>query len=36
MLRVNDVLVVIGTEDGISGVEEIVAQGNLAGPPAES
>src|SRR6185312_2551169 len=26
----------IGTEDGISGVEEIVAQGNLAGPPAES
>jgi TrkA domain protein len=35
MLRANDVLVVIGTEDGIWGVEEIVARGHLSGPPAE-
>ena len=34
-LRANDVLVVIGTEDGIGGVEAIVARGDLAGPPAE-
>jgi TrkA domain protein len=35
ILRAGDVLVVIGTEDGISGVEAIVAHGHLAGPPAE-
>jgi hypothetical protein len=29
------VLVVIGTEDGIGGVEAIVAQGDMAGPTAE-
>jgi hypothetical protein len=29
------VLVVIGTEDGIGGVEAIVARGDMAGPPAE-
>jgi TrkA domain protein len=34
MLRANDVLVVIGTEDGIGGVEAIVARGDMAGPPA--
>jgi TrkA domain protein len=34
-LRANDVLVVIGTEDGVRGVETIVARGDLAGPPAE-
>jgi TrkA domain protein len=35
LLRANDVLVVIGTEEGIGGVEAIVARGDLAGPPAE-
>jgi TrkA domain protein len=35
MLRAGDVLVVIGTEDGIGGVEQIVARGDVAGPPAE-
>jgi TrkA domain protein len=34
ILRADDVLVVIGTEDGIAGVEDIV-RGHLAGPPAE-
>jgi len=31
----NVVLVVSGTEEGIGGVEAIVARGDLAGPPAE-
>jgi len=35
ILRAGDVLVVIGTDDGISGVEDIVARGHVAGPPAE-
>lgn len=35
ILRANDVLVVIGTEEGIAGVEDIVARGHTAGPPAE-
>jgi TrkA domain protein len=35
LLRANDVLVVIGTEEGIRGVEDIVARGDLAGPAAE-
>jgi TrkA domain protein len=33
-LRANDVLVVIGTEDGIGGVEDIVARGDVGGAPA--
>jgi TrkA domain protein len=35
ILRASDVLVVIGTEDGIAGVGDIVARGDVAGPPAE-
>jgi TrkA domain protein len=35
VLHADDVLVVIGTDEGISGVEEIVARGDMAGPPAE-
>jgi len=34
LLRRGDVLVVIGTEEGIAGVEHIVDRGHLAGPPA--
>jgi TrkA domain protein len=33
-LRANDVLVVIGTEDGIGGVADIVARGDVGGSPA--
>ena len=36
ILRQDDVLVVIGTDEGIAGVEQIVAQGDVAGPPAEA
>lgn len=36
LLRADDVLVVIGTEDGIAGVEDIVARGHRAGAPAGS
>jgi TrkA domain protein len=35
VLHADDVLVVIGTDDGIAGVQDIVAQGHEAGPPAE-
>ncbi len=34
LLRRGDVLVVIGTEEGLAGVEHIVARGDVAGPPA--
>ncbi len=34
LLRRGDVLVVIGTEEGIAGVEHIVERGDVAGPPA--
>ncbi len=34
ILRDGDVLVVIGTEDGIAGVEQIVARGDVAGSAA--
>lgn len=36
LLRAGDVLVVIGTEVGIAGVETIVTSGDIADPPAES
>ena len=35
LLRAGDVLVVIGTEEGIAGVEHIVVRGDVAGPPAQ-
>jgi K+:H+ antiporter subunit KhtT len=35
LLRAGDVLVVIGTEDGIAGVERIVDRDDVAGPPAQ-
>jgi TrkA domain protein len=35
LLRAGDVMVVIGTEDGIAGVEQIVDAGDAAGPPAQ-
>jgi TrkA domain protein len=35
LLRAGDVLVVIGTESGIAGVEQIVARGDAAGSPAQ-
>lgn len=35
ILREGDVLVVIGTEEGLHRVEQIVDRGDVAGPPAE-
>jgi TrkA domain protein len=35
LLRAGDVLVVIGTEDGIAGVNEIVDRDDVAGPPSQ-
>jgi len=35
VLRAGDVLVVIGTDDGIAGVELIVDSDDVAGPPAQ-